>query len=165
MWRRSRATKPNQWEDRSGRPRVLVEDRLLDGPIRASYERFLQREGFDVAVCRGPATLGAGGCPVLACNVCPLAAGADVIYMSLPWELPANRDVLRAHQQRHPRTPVLVEISGAGPQGFTDLPTSSRLVPGPSGRMTVLGAVRDALADGMVVVSRTSGPSATDTSS
>lgn len=144
MWRRSRTWDPGTWSSRTERPRVLIED--PDGAIRWASKRFLQRQGFDVAVCPGPEAMGARRCPEVSCGTCPLAEGADIIYMNLGWNNPESRDVLQAHRSRYPDTPVVVEITDPNAKRFPDILTGCQRVPAPSGRSTMLGAIRDTLA-------------------
>lgn len=97
------------WPD-SGRPRVLVE--VPGGRWHA--EGAARAAGFDVLVCSGPGRR-PHGCPALAGQPCPLAAGADIIVMSdtpdaEPW--PA---VTAAHGRLHPSVPVCLEPRREGP--------------------------------------------------
>ena len=53
----TRPRKPSDtWPDSHDRPRVLVEH--ADGAVRAMAERYLSREGYQVATCGGPPALG-----------------------------------------------------------------------------------------------------------
>ena len=144
MWRRSRTWDPGTWSERTGRPRVLIED--PDGAILWASEDFLRREGLDVAVCGGPETMGCRRCPLVTSGDCALAEGADVIYTSLRWHNPESREVLRALRAQHPRTPVVVEIPEPDVKRFADVLTGCQVVHVPSERATMLGAIRDALA-------------------
>lgn len=90
--------------------------------------------------------MGTRRCPLITSGDCALAAGADVIYTSLRWHNPDSRDVLQALRARYPSTSVVVEIPEPDVKKFADILTGCRLVPVPSGRETMLGAIRDALA-------------------
>lgn len=144
MWHRSRTLDPGSWADRTDRPRVLIED--PDGAVLSSCEEFLRRDGFDVAVCRGPQADGVHHCPLVTSGECSLTDGADVIYTALSWHDPKSREVLQAIRARHPQTPVVVEIPQPQVERFADLLAGCQLVLVPSGRASMRRALQDALA-------------------
>ena len=92
------------------RPRILIieDERALTKVL--AYN--LEREGYDVAVCGGPATLPGGRCPLVEGFGCPLADHADVIIHALGTGEDASGDpggaVLAAHGRGHPWTPTIV---------------------------------------------------------
>ncbi len=94
---------PWTWPDR---PRVLIEDAAEDAgsPVIDA----LRRAGFAVAVCPGPAGVGAPRCPLVDHGECPLVEGADVVLWGLGLDRPEGRRELEALRARHPRLPVVV---------------------------------------------------------
>lgn len=96
---------PGDWLPRRGRARVLVEE--ADPAVGWATERVLEREGYDVAVCGGPAVI--GRCPLVEDGACPLAEGADVVLNDLSLARVDDREVLVAIKARLPQTPLLVE--------------------------------------------------------
>ena len=147
MSERSRSWEPGNWSAPTGRPRVLIED--PDGAIRWASESFLVREGFDVAACGGPEVMGRHTCPLVADGHCQLSAGADVVYTSLAWHKPENREVLMALRARHPGTPVVVEIPYPEVERFRDVLEGCHLVHTPVGRAAMVAAIRTALEQGV----------------
>lgn len=147
MWTRARSWEPGSWPPRTGRPRVLLED--PDGAILAVTESFLSREGFDVATCSGPEEMGRRSCPLVSQGRCELVEEADVVYTSLRWSYPESRDVLQALRARHPRTPVVVEMTQPQVERFRDLLQGCYLVWVPAGREATVAAIRRALAGGV----------------
>ena len=147
MWTRSRSWEPGSWSPRTGRPRVLLED--PDGAILAVTDSFLVGEGFDVATCGGPEAMGRRSCPLLSQGRCDLVEQADVVYTSLQWHHAQSRDVLQALRARHPRTPVVVEMTQPHVERFRDLLQGCYLVRVPAGRKAKVAAIRRALAGGV----------------
>ena len=92
------------WPTGERRPRVLVE---VAGR-RWSGERAADRAGLATAMCAGPKGRGAHGCPVLEGGNCPLADGADAIIVLLDPDDEQSNQLVRAHRERSPGTPVLV---------------------------------------------------------
>jgi RimJ/RimL family protein N-acetyltransferase len=99
------------WPTREHRPRVLVE---VAGR-RWSGERAAERAGLATAMCAGPKMRGTHGCPVLEGGHCPLAEGADAIIVLLDPDDERSNQLVQAHRERSPGTPVLVRHrSGVG---------------------------------------------------
>jgi hypothetical protein len=98
------------WPPRGDRPRVVVEGhtgwRALDAAAR---------RGIDVLVCPGPLAR-PQGCPVLEGGSCPLVDGADAAVVSLAVADPRLRDLVRAHRERRPDLPIVVEARADEPE-------------------------------------------------
>jgi hypothetical protein len=92
------------WPPGEHRPRVLVE---VAGR-RWSGERAADAAGLATAMCAGPRARGEHGCPVLEGGRCPLADGADVIVVLLDPDDERSEELVRAHRELSPGTPVLV---------------------------------------------------------
>ncbi len=92
------------WPPADRRPRVLVE---VAGR-RWSGERAAEEAGLATAMCAGPGGRSAHGCPVLEGGRCPLADGADVIIVLLDPNDERSAQLVRAHREQSPGTPVLV---------------------------------------------------------
>jgi len=103
------------WPPADRRPRVLVE---VAGR-RWSGEQAAEKAGLVTAMCSGPAARGEHGCPVLDGGHCPLADGADAIIVLLDPADERSAQLVQAHREQSPGTPVLVrhrsEASGAKP--------------------------------------------------
>jgi len=92
------------WPPDDPRPRVLVE---VAGR-RWSGEQAAEKAGIATAMCAGPAARGTHGCPVLDGGHCPLADGADAIVVLLDPDDERSAQLVQAHRERSPGTPVLV---------------------------------------------------------
>ncbi len=92
------------WPPDDRRPRVLVE---VAGR-RWQGEHAADKAGVVTAMCSGPAGRGTHGCPVLAGGHCPLADGADAIIMLLDPDDERSAQLVQAHRERSPGTPLLV---------------------------------------------------------
>ena len=92
------------WPTGERRPRVLVE---VAGR-RWSGEQAAERAGLATAMCAGPKGRGPHGCPALEGGHCPLADGADAIIVLLDPDDERSHQLVRAHRERSPGTPVLV---------------------------------------------------------
>lgn len=92
------------WPPAEHRPRLLVE---VAGR-RWSGEQAAEAAGLATAMCAGPAGRGRHGCPVLDGGRCPLADGADAIIVLLDPDDERSAQLVRAHRERSPGTPVLV---------------------------------------------------------
>ena len=92
------------WPPAEQRPRVLVE---VAGR-RWSGEQAAESAGLATAMCAGPAGRGEHGCPVLEGGRCPLADDADAIIVLLDPDDDRSAELIRAHRQQSPGTPVLV---------------------------------------------------------
>lgn len=92
------------WPPDERRPRVLIE---VAGR-RWSGEPAAAAAGLATAMCAGPAGRGAHGCPVLDGGRCPLADDADAIVVLLDPADARSEQLVRAHREQSPGTPVLV---------------------------------------------------------
>lgn len=97
------------WPANERRPRVLVE---VAGR-RWSGERAAEEAGLATAMCAGPAGRSKHGCPVLDGGRCPLADGADAIIVLLDPDDEQSEQLVRAHREQSPGTPVLVRHRSA----------------------------------------------------
>jgi len=123
---------------------VLVEN--PDVGVGFVLERFLEREGCEVAVCGGPDGLRRHRCPLVFDEDCALAAGADVIVHGLNPDRPEHAEVLRALRSKHPTTPVVVEVPRPSIERHAGLLADCIVVPFPATRDSLRGAVDRALA-------------------
>jgi len=89
--------------------------------------------------------MGSRHCPEVTAGSCPLVDGADVVYANLPWHDTTSWDVLHAHRSHCPDTPVVVEICKPQVVRFADDLAGCRVVHVPSGKATMLAAIRDSL--------------------
>jgi len=92
------------WPAAEDRPRVLVE---VAGR-RWAGEYAAESAGLATAMCAGPAVRGDHECPVLSGGRCPLADEADAIIVLLDPDDPRTAQLIRAHREQSPGTPVLV---------------------------------------------------------
>ncbi len=92
------------WPPDERRPRVLVE---VAGR-RWSGEQAAEDAGLATAMCAGPGARGKHACPVLEGARCPLADGADAIVVLLDPDDDRSEQLVRAHREQSPGTPVLV---------------------------------------------------------
>ncbi|HUS43414.1 MAG TPA: hypothetical protein VMY16_12180 [Ilumatobacteraceae bacterium] len=99
------------WPPGERRPRVLVE---VAGR-RWAGERAADAAGLATAMCAGPASRGNAGCPVLDGGRCPLADDADAIIVLLDPDDERTIQLVGAHRQQSPGTPVLVRQQTARP--------------------------------------------------
>lgn len=76
-----------------------------DGAVQAAMRRFLEREGFDVALCSGPQDMGRRECPAVRGEGCQLAAGEDVVYTSLADADTKSHEVVGALRTLYADTP------------------------------------------------------------
>jgi hypothetical protein len=124
------------WPPHERRPHVLVE---VAGR-RWAGERTAEAVGLATAMCAGPAVRGDHGCPVLDGGSCPLADEADAIVVLLDPDDERTAELVRAHRERSPGTPVLVRhqsrTDGAGDDSSVRpaASTSSRTARTPSPR-------------------------------
>ncbi len=93
----------SSWPPLDHRPRVLAE---VAG-TRWSGESAADRAGVNVVMCSG-ASRRRGGCPALTGDRCPLVEGADVIVVGLDPDAADIADLIAAHLERSPGTPVVV---------------------------------------------------------
>lgn len=103
------STKAPTWPGASGDRRVLVEG--AGGHWHATDDA--EAAGLQVVCCPGPVGR-QPGCPALAGEPCPLAAGADAIVISHPPDDDDWRALRAAHRDLHPGVPVYVERSRNG---------------------------------------------------
>ena len=99
------------WPEARDRPRVLIE---APGG-RWHGEGAARAAGLEVLVCPGPLRARAR-CPALIGEVCPLAAGADVIVDAVSLEEEAGRALLASHRRLHRAVPVCVEQPPEAPE-------------------------------------------------
>lgn len=92
------------WPPAEDRPRVLVE---VAGR-RWAGEPAAEAAGLATAMCAGPAVRGDHECPVLSGGRCPLADEADAIIVLLDPDDERTAQLVRAHREQSPGTPVLV---------------------------------------------------------
>jgi hypothetical protein len=92
------------WPPGEARPRLLVE---VAGR-RWAGERAAEAAGVATAMCAGPAVRGDHECPVLSGGRCPLADEADAIIVLLDPDDERTAQLVRAHREQSPGTPVLV---------------------------------------------------------
>jgi hypothetical protein len=92
------------WPPADRRPRVLVE---VAGR-RWSGEQAAEAAGLVTAMCAGADGRGQHGCPVLQGGRCALADGADAIIVLLDPDDERSEQLVRAHREHSPGTPVLV---------------------------------------------------------
>jgi hypothetical protein len=93
------------------RPRVLVEH--ADYAFAFAAENILERNGYDVDVCRGPDHIPGGRCPFVRNARCDLVDRADVVFHGLNPDRAKDRAVLGALQGERPELPVVVELTPA----------------------------------------------------
>lgn len=98
------------WPPDEQRPRVLVE---VAGR-RWSGESSAEAAGLATAMCAGPASRREHGCPVIDGGRCPLADDADAIVVLLDPDDERSEQLVRAHREQSPGTPVLVRHRGGG---------------------------------------------------
>jgi len=106
------ARRQPSWQPADDRARVLVES--TGG--RWYAEAQARAAGLHVLVCPGPLR-DSSRCPAVLGEVCPLAAGADVIVDAVSLDDARGRALLDAHGRLHPAVPVCVELPpGARPR-------------------------------------------------
>ena len=138
--RKAREIEPGDWGPRVGKARVLVEN-----PDRAELWAFadlLQKAGYDVATCSGPAH--ADGehtrCPLVERDVCPLVEGADVVVSTST--LADGREILAALGERSsPR--VLFEAPAPAFDRYEEVGGAARLIACPVMEQSLLEAVAE----------------------
>lgn len=141
--RRTEEGSPGEWSPRRGRGRVLVEE--PDRAVAWATERLLEREGYDVAVCGGPAVI--GRCPLVEDGACPLAEGADVVLNDLSLVRQGDRAVILAIRARLPETPLIVEAPGPRAAANVDLLEGCTLLASPVSAEMIRREVGGALGD------------------
>jgi hypothetical protein len=105
------------WPPAEARPRVLVE---VAGR-RWSGEAAAESAGLATAMCAGPSVRRGDGCPVLHGGRCPLADEADAIVVLLDPDDEHSLELVRAHRQQSPGTPVLVRHHTPPSEGVDEL--------------------------------------------
>jgi hypothetical protein len=105
------------WPPAEARPRVLVE---VAGR-RWSGEAAAESAGLATAMCAGPSARRGDGCPVLHGGRCPLADEADAIVVLLDPDDEHSLELVRAHRQQSPGTPVLVRHHAPPAEGIDEL--------------------------------------------
>ena len=129
------------WPPDDRRPRLLVE---VAGR-RWAGERAAEAAGLATAMCAGPAARGRHGCPVLEGGNCPLADAADAIIVLLDPDDQRSAELVRAHRQRSPGTPVLV-------RHHTDAGLAGSDAADPTGCIDVESDATDAVAQVLALV-------------
>jgi hypothetical protein len=99
---------PTRWPEASGRVLVEVAGRGMGQVV----ERTLREQGYQVAVCGGPAVLRRRRCPLVQGDGCPLADGADLVVYALDLDDADDREVLEAHRA-HPERRACVVVPPA----------------------------------------------------
>ena len=144
-WMRSKKRfEPTRFSRWRADPRVLVEE--TDGAIRDSMIQILEEAGFEAVGCGGPNDHPGSRCPLVVDGTCPAASLADVILFSLRISNPANREVLRSLKQRHPSTPIIVEVPKPKVAALNELLVGTHPVHSPLTRRSLTRAVRNAWA-------------------
>jgi DNA-binding response OmpR family regulator len=138
-----KAWRPRQWQARTDRVRVLVED--PDPAVLAVAERHLTQRGFDVAVCEGPDRLMRRTCPFAVGDECELALGADIVYTDLSWHDEDSRRVLAALRSRT-AVPIVVERTQDDLRRFGDQLRGTVGVRCPVGLAEMTAAIEHAVA-------------------
>lgn len=138
-----RSLKEPIWSSQDTGPRVLVE--VTDFTKRDAITKILAREGFAVRTCGGPDEFDER-CPLTDRGECSGVAGADVVVNSMHPFAPSSREMLDALRDRHPGTPLVVEV----PMPLvTERPgdyQGIRVLPQPMTRVSLLEAVEEVLA-------------------
>ena len=112
-WGRTRQLTPPAipWSSSAGgRVRVLLECPPEKSP--AIVANVLERDGFDVVVCEGPAR--DERCPLAMGEQCATVHSVDVVLNMLNPRRPEQAEVLPAIATSGPRPPALVAVSVAG---------------------------------------------------
>jgi hypothetical protein len=135
------------WPPTERRTRVLVE---VAGR-RWAGERAAEAAGLATAMCAGPAARGEHGCPVLDGGSCPLADDADAIIVLLDPDDERTDELVRAHRERSPGTPVLVRHQPTAARDGSDVPVAS-------GCIDVESDGTDAVAQVLALVGSRPGP-------
>ena len=135
------------WPPTERRPRVLVE---VAGR-RWAGERAAEAAGLATAICAGPAARGEHVCPVLDGGSCPLADDADAIIVLLDPDDERTDEIVRAHRERSPGTPVLVRHQPTAARDGSDVPVAS-------GCIDVESDGTDAVAQVLALVGSRPGP-------
>jgi len=130
-------------------PTVVVE---IAGPeLGAAVVGVLREEGYQAAVCGGPAALPTGRCPLVEGRGCPLVEQADVVVHALGLRDAEGRAVFEAERRGSLDRPnVVVTGLGAPPgdvldEGLGAHRGSAVVIDGPLTREGLLEAVESAL--------------------
>ena len=133
------------WPPADPRPRLLVE---VAGR-RWSGEQAADAAGVATAMCAGPAARGDHQCPVLEGGRCPLADEADAIIVLLDPDDERSAQLVKAHREQSPGTPVLVRHHTPPPDGVDALGCLDVEADGAAAVAQVLSLIgrRDAVSD------------------
>lgn len=132
------------WPERTDwRARVLIEN--ADSGEAWVMQKLLTDAAYDVQTCGGPDCLKRHRCPLVTEEKCSLVEGADVVVHGLNLERPDQAAVLQAIRDRHPDTPVVVEVPTPIREKHANLLDGFTIVPMPATRETLIDAVRHAL--------------------
>jgi hypothetical protein len=130
------------WEDRSGRPRALVEN--PDAAQLWAYAEILRKAGYEVATCAGEHPNGTDLCPLIETGHCSLVEGADVVVSTCSV---GRGDRLLAVLGLTGSTPVVFEAPKPDFERYAYLAENATLVPMPVTRRALVDAVAAASAE------------------
>lgn len=103
----SRTDRHRPWDPGGQKPRVLLE--CPDSSSPSVVSDVIERHGFDVRVCEGPAER--GGCELIDHGTCALVSGADVVVNMLDAADPQAVEVLAAVTSERRPPGVVVELT------------------------------------------------------
>jgi len=121
-------------------PRVLLE--MPGTVLPAVVETALREQGYEVAVCGGPAAA-PYGCPITRGLRCPIADQADVIVFDLGLTTADGRAVWEGHEETHAVTPRIL-VQGVGDPSPRPRP-GRQVVTGPLTKKILVDAIERAL--------------------
>ena len=132
------------WPERTDRrARVLIEN--ADSGEAWAMQKLLEGAAYDVQTCGGPDHLKRHRCPLVTEGKCSLVEGADVVVHGLNINRPDQAAVLQAIRDRHPETPVVVEVPTPVRAKHAGLLDGFTIVPMPATQATLTDAVHHAL--------------------
>ena len=141
--RRHEDIEPGEWPERSGKARVLIENR--DPAELWARSEALREAGYDVATCTGPSE-GEGEhkhCPLLEGRGCALVDGADVVMSTCA--IAESRGILAAlTSQGTPR--VVFEAPEPEFDRYRDVAEGAKLIAMPLTEQGLLDAVAEVAA-------------------
>jgi DNA-binding NtrC family response regulator len=133
-----------EWSAEDTGTRVLVE--ATDGLTRDVVTRILTREGYAVRGCEGPEASD-NRCPLTEGRDCAGITGADVVVQVLRHTDPRTQEVLIEIKRHRPDLPVVVEVAAPTVDRNPELFEDCRILPQPMTAMSLVEAVKAALAD------------------
>jgi hypothetical protein len=131
-----------EWDDRTGRPRALVEN--PDAAQLWAYAEILREAGYEVATCAGEHPDGADRCPLIETGHCSLVEGADVVVSTCSV---GRGDRLLAVLGLTGSTPVVFEAPKPDFERYAHLAENATLVPLPVTQRALVDAVAAARAE------------------